>query len=301
MAIHPPIYQQTIRHVARVSGRGYWSGQRVTLTFRPTPVDTGIVFRRMDLPGKPTVCALASNRVDMHLRTKLVSGAAEVEMVEHVMAALYGMQIDNCLVECDACEMPGLDGSAGAIAIALQQAGVETQPALANVLVLDETLMVGDEQSHITACESNELKLELVYHLDYGPNSPIPSTTSFATLSPDEFLHHIAPARTFMSERDAKELQRLGVAKHVTFRDLLVFGSDGPIDNAMHFPDECSRHKLLDLLGDLALCGSRIFGTITAHKSGHNMNGRMAQLLRQRQIHPRKTMQQNLHSTSFAA
>jgi len=119
----------------------------------------------------------------MHLRTKLVNGAAEVEMVEHVMAALYGMQIDNCLIECDACEMPGLDGSAGAIAIALQQAGLETQSAPANVLVLVDTMQVGDQQSSITAHPADEMKLKLVYHLDYGPNSPIPSTTSMAVLS----------------------------------------------------------------------------------------------------------------------
>jgi len=296
------IYQQTIRHIARVSGRGYWSGQPVTLTFRPTSVDTGIVFRRMDLPGQPTVCGLASNRVDMHLRTKLVSGAAEVEMVEHVMAALYGMQIDNCLVECDACEMPGLDGSAGAIAIALQQAGLETQSAPANVLVLVDTMQVGDQQSSVTAYPADEMTLKLVYHLDYGPNSPIPSTTSMAVLSREEFLHHIAPARTFLSERDAEELQRLGIARHVTFRDLLVFGPNGPIDNALHFPDECSRHKLLDLLGDLALCGARIFGTINAHKSGHNLNGRMAQHMLQLQTQLRKpTPQEQPATASYAA
>jgi UDP-3-O-[3-hydroxymyristoyl] N-acetylglucosamine deacetylase len=297
-----PIYQQTIRHIARVSGRGYWSGQPVTLTFRPVPVDSGIVFRRIDLPGHPTVCGLASNRVDMHLRTKLVSGAAEVEMVEHVMAALYGMQIDNCLVECDACEMPGLDGSAGAIAIALHQAGLETQSTPANVLVLDDTMQVGDQLASITAHPADEMNLKLVYHLDYGPDSPIPSTTSMATLSREEFLHHIAPARTFLSERDAKELQRLGIARHVTFRDLLVFGPGGPIDNAMHFPDECSRHKLLDLLGDLALCGARVFGTITAHKSGHNLNGRMAQELLKLQTRQRKPTHQKLQAnTSYAA
>lgn len=296
------IYQQTIRHIARVSGRGYWSGQPVTLTFRPAPAETGIVFRRMDLPGHPTLRGLASNRVDMHLRTKLVCGAAEVEMVEHVMAALYGMQIDNCLIECDACEMPGLDGSAAAIAIALHQAGVSTQDVPAEVLMLDSKLEVGDQHSSVTAQPSSERALSLVYHLDYGSSSVIPSTTSMAILSRNEFLNHIAPARTFLSERDAKELQRLGIAKHVTHRDLLIFGADGPIDNALHFPDECSRHKLLDLIGDLALCGARVFGTITAHKSGHNLNGRMAQQLLQLKNQMRQPMQEPPRVTeSFAA
>ena len=298
----PVLYQQTICHIARVSGRGYWSGQPVTLTFRPAPVDTGIVFRRLDLPGQPTLRALASNRIDMHLRTKLVSGAAEVEMVEHVMAALYGMQIDNCLVECDACEMPGMDGSAAAIAIALNQAGVETQSTPANVLAIEDVLQIGDTQCSVTAHPAVERELTLVYHLDYGSGSPIPSTTSMAILSREEFLHHIAPARTFLSDKDAKELQRLGIATHVTYRDLLIFGAEGPIDNSLHFPDECSRHKLLDLIGDLALCGARIYGTITAHKSGHNLNGRMAMQLLQLRNHLRTPMQQQLLATrSFAA
>jgi len=273
------IQQQTLSHVAHVSGRGYWSGQPVSLTFRPAPPNTGIVFRRIDLPGKPVIRAVATNRVDTHLRTKLISGSADVEMVEHVMAALYGMEIDNCMVECDACEMPGLDGSASAIAIVLHQAGVHRQSVPARVLVIDQELHVGDHRCGVTARPSNERTLSLVYHLDFGPDSFIPSSTSMATLSANEFLHQIAPARTFLSERDANELQRMGLARHVTYRDLLVFDADGPIDNSLHFPDECSRHKLLDLIGDLALCGTRVYGTVVAHRSGHNLNGKMAQEL----------------------
>jgi UDP-3-O-[3-hydroxymyristoyl] N-acetylglucosamine deacetylase len=274
--MHSAIYQQTLSHIARVSGRGYWSSQPVSLTFRPAPPDTGIVFRRLDLPGKPVLRAIATHRVDTPLRTKLVSGSAEVEMIEHVMAALYGMQIDNCMVECDACEMPGLDGSAGAIALALHQAGVCRQAVPAKVLILEEELQVGDPRCGVTARPCTDSSLTLAYHLDYGPTSPIPSSTSMAKLTPAEFLHHIAPARTFLTDSDARELQRMGVAQHVTYRDLLVFGSNGPIDNSLYFPDECSRHKLLDLIGDLALCGMRVLGTIIAHRSGHNLNGRMA-------------------------
>jgi UDP-3-O-[3-hydroxymyristoyl] N-acetylglucosamine deacetylase len=269
-------YQQTIRHLARVSGRGYWSGRPVNLTFRPAPENTGILFRRVDLVAHPSVPGLASHRVDMHLRTKLVAGKAEVEMVEHVMAALYGMQIDNCIVECDACEMPGLDGSAAKIAIALDQAGIQVQSVPAATLVLSDTLRVGDSRSYITAGPASDGRLSLSYHLDYGKESPIPSTTSMSILSRDEFVHQIAPARTFLTERDATELQRMGLAGHVTHRDLLIFGTDGPIDNRLHYPDECSRHKLLDLIGDLALCGLRVCGAIHAHKSGHNLNGRLA-------------------------
>jgi len=271
--------QQTIAHVAHVSGRGYWSGQPVTLTFLPASPDTGIVFRRIDLPSRPSIPALAKHRIDTNLRTKLVYGDASVEMIEHVMAALYGMQIDNCIVECDASEMPGLDGSALAIALAIDGAGVQTQDDPAPVLQLAEPLEIGDERSYVSAVPNGQPQLSLLYDLDYGPESVIPSSTSMYTLSRSEFLTNIAPARTFLSQEDAAELQRRGVATHVTYRDLLVFGSHGPIDNSLHFPDECSRHKLLDLIGDLALCGVRVHGTICARRSGHNLNGRLAERL----------------------
>lgn len=271
--------QQTIGHVARVSGRGYWSGQPVTLTFLPAAPNTGIRFRRVDLPGEPTIPALASYRQDTNLRTKLVVGEASVEMVEHVMAALYGMRIDNCIVECDACEMPGLDGSAFAIAVALHEAGRRDQAIPAPKLIIDSVMHVGDERAGVVAKPASGSQLTLMYHLDYGNESVIPSTTSMAELSPHEFMHQVAPARTFLSEQDARELQNRGIAQHVTYRDLLIFGPNGPIDNSLHFPDECSRHKLLDLIGDLALCGVRLQGSIVARRSGHNLNGKMAHQL----------------------
>jgi UDP-3-O-acyl-N-acetylglucosamine deacetylase len=212
----------------------------------------------------------------------LVYQGTTVEMIEHVMAALYGMGIDNCIVECDACEMPAMDGSAIEMAIAIDQAGTRLQGMRAREICIDSLLRVGDDRSGVEAIPAAGMHasgLELRYHLDFGPKSVIPSSTSSYVLTPSEFLVNIAPARTFLSEHDAKELQRMGVAQHVTYRDLIVFGNDGPIDNTLRFPDECSRHKLLDLIGDLALCGARVRGTIIARRSGHNLNGRMAEHL----------------------
>lgn len=279
--------QQTLAHVTHVSGRGYWSGQKITLTFLPAEAGVGIRFRRVDLPGKPEIPALASYRSDAVLRTKLVHQGASVEMVEHVLAALYGMGIDNCIVECDAAEMPGLDGSAYAIALALFQAGTRRIDAPCVVHRIERESRIGDDRAHVQISpseQSGQSGLTLMYHLDYGKHSPIPSTSSTYLLSPDEFLHSIAPARTFLTIEDAEHLQRSGVAQHVTTRDLLIFGEFGPIQNQMRFPDECSRHKLLDLIGDLALCGMRIEGNVFAHRSGHQLNGRMAEFLMRSQL-----------------
>ncbi len=279
VTMQPIPYQQTIAHIARVSGRGYWSGEPVTVSLLPAATNTGIVFRRVDLTTRPSIPALASYRVDTNLRTRLECHGVSVEMVEHVMAALYGMQIDNCIVECDGSEMPGMDGSALPFALAIQNAGVTVQSELAEVLTIEDTLSVGDTQCGVLATPSGSPGLSMAYHLDFGPSSPIPSSSSMFEINANEFINSIAPARTFLSESDAKELQRRGIASHVTYRDLLVFGTHGPIDNTLHFLDECSRHKLLDLVGDIALCGVRIHGVISAHRSGHNLNGRLAERL----------------------
>lgn len=273
-------FQQTIEHVAHVSGRGYWSGKPITLTFLPAQVNTGIRFRRVDLPGRPEIEAVASNRRDTNLRTTLVGETAQVEMIEHVMSALYAMDIDNCIVECDATEMPGMDGSSLSFAVAIERAGVRRQAATTQSVSLSMPLRVGDDKQWIMAVPSNDPGLTVQYQLDYGPDSPIPATTTTFLLDRECYAEHISPARTFLSAADANALQSQGVASHVTYRDLIVFGPTGPIDNSLRYEDECSRHKLLDLIGDLSLSGLRIQGKIIAHRSGHILNGRMAEAIR---------------------
>jgi UDP-3-O-[3-hydroxymyristoyl] N-acetylglucosamine deacetylase len=278
--MHHLRFQQTIQHAAQVSGRGYWSSKPITLTFLPAPSNTGILFRRIDLEGRPEIEAIAANRRETNLRTTLVSDAAHVEMIEHVMAALYGLDIDNCIVECDAAEMPGMDGSAVAFALALEQAGTNRQTEVVEHLAISSPLRVGDDKNWVMAVPSADPGLTLQYQLDYGPDSSIPATTTTQLLERNNFSNTIAPARTFLTEHDARHLQMQGVASHVTYRDLVVFGPDGPIDNSLRFEDECSRHKLLDLIGDLALCGLRVQGKIIASRSGHILNGRMAEAIR---------------------
>ena len=274
-------FQQTIEHMAHVSGRGYWSGRPITLTFLPGVPNSGIVFRRVDLPGRPEIQSIASNRRDTSLRTTLVKDTFHVEMVEHVTAALYAMDIDNCIVECDGPEMPGLDGSALAFAVALEIAGMRKQHATAQEIELTMPLRVGNASQWIMAIPSSDPGLTIQYQLDYGPNNPIPASTTTYTLDRETFARSIAPARTFLSESEARGLQSQGVASHVTFRDLVVFGPNGPIDNSPRFDDECSRHKLLDLIGDLSLCGLRVQGKIIAHRSGHILNGTLAEAVQE--------------------
>lgn len=275
--MRPSRFQHTIRHTCHVSGRGYWTGCPVSLVFQPADPDTGIVFRRVDLPQQPLIHAVAANREDTSLRTRLRENECVVDMVEHVMAALYGLQIDNCLIDVNSSEMPGMDGSAMAFANAIHQAGTEVQPAHRMMRVIDRPVRIGDNQQWVMAMPSAYPSLSLEYRLDYGPKSPIGTATVATELDPESFRNNFAPARTFILQSEAEQLQAKGMARHVTYRDLLVFGDEGPIDNSLRFPDECARHKLLDLIGDLALCGYDVGGRVIACRSGHILNGKLAE------------------------
>ena len=274
--------QTTLTGPCTVTGRGYWTGQVNTLTFLPAPAGTGIRFVRADLPGRPAVLAVAENRESLPLRTLLKDGRCEVAMIEHVMAALYGMRIDNVEVHCTAAEMPGMDGSSLAYVLAIENVGRSELRVRRPTVVIREAFRVGSSQQWIQAepPQGKQDGLEVEYRLDYGAHSPIGRATYSTKLTEDNFYHAICSARTFIHQADAEALQAKGLATHVTNRDLLVFGPQGPIDNRLRFVDECARHKTLDLIGDLALCGVDLVGRITACKSGHQLNGQMAEHLR---------------------
>lgn len=275
-------FQHTLSRPCQVTGRGYWTSQPITLTFFPAAVDTGIQFVRTDLPRSPRVAAIADHRVDMSLRTRLASGSAVVDMVEHVLAALYGMQIDNVEIHCTSCEMPGLDGSSHAYALALESAGRTIQTKQRATYIIEQPLRIGQETQWISAAPAAVGSgLTIEYQLDYGPASSIGAGSFRTDVTEFNFINELAQARTFVTLREAELLQSKGLGQHVTPRDLLVFDDAGPIDNSLRFPDECPRHKALDLLGDLALAGFDLVGTIVAHRSGHQLNGRLAQLLRE--------------------
>ena len=281
--------QTTLAGPCTVSGRGYWTGQVNALTFLPAPAGTGIRFVRADLEGRPSVLALAEKRATMPLRTRLIQGRAEVDMVEHVMAALFGLGIDNAVVQCTTSEMPAMDGSSFAFALALQAAGTLQLSAPRQTLWIDRKLRVGDEMQWIEAEPLHDSgdgnpqpmnRLELEYQLDFGPHSPIARHNRSITLNPQDFFEQLSAARTFITAETAQLLQSRGLARHVTDRDLLVFGADGPVNNCLRYADECARHKLLDLVGDLALTGMDLVGRITASRGGHQLNGEMAASLR---------------------
>ena len=271
--------QRTIASPATVEGIGYWSGLDVCLEFRPAEPDSGIAFVRGDMAECPRIKATIANRTETPLRTTLRCGNAGVDMVEHVMAALAGLQIDNCEVWTDRQEMPGCDGSCLPFVEALCAAGIVEQQAVRKQRIIRDVIRLGDEKSYLEARPCRPARTVLRYELDYGSGNPIGRQSLEVVLSPKLFQTGLAASRTFLLEHEAVAIQAQGLGCRATFKDLLVFGPDGPIDNQLRFPDECVRHKLADMVGDLALAGCDLVGCFVACRSGHRLNAELVRAI----------------------
>jgi UDP-3-O-acyl N-acetylglucosamine deacetylase len=277
-------HQRTLAGAVSVPGVGFITGSRVTARFLPAAPHSGLTFRRVDLPGFPETPARAHCVSNTSRRTTLGPPETGVTLVEHVLATLAGLRIDNCTIELDGPEPPGLDGSADGFVDALLAAGAQNQSARRPIYAVEEgskpvvvrapgaTLAL-----HAPAGESTELHVS--YRLDYGPTSPISLQSHTVSVCPASFAFDIASCRTFLTEVEAAALRSQGIGQHLRAADLLVFNARGPIDNRLRFADEPARHKILDLIGDLALCGFDLAGHLVAFRSGHSLNVELSRLL----------------------
>lgn len=271
--------QQTLKSAVALSGQGLFAGAPVTATLRPAPAHSGITFRRSDLPGAPEIPASIDYVVDRPRRTSLRRGDASVEMVEHCLSALSGLGVDNAVVDVNAPELPAGDGSAANFVDAIRSVGTVPQQSAREPLVVREPITVRDGEAMVTALPAEGLDSEFLYVLDYGPTSPITRQVHSFTLSPAAYAEQIAPARTFSTLDEARAMWDRGFFKHLTTKEMLVIGDQGPVDNAYRLQDEPVRHKLLDMVGDLALVGRPLIGRFVAVRSGHALNHRLAREL----------------------
>ena len=228
-------HQATIRRPALVRGFGYWSGRDVAVEFHPAPENTGIVFVRTDLDGQPRVPASVLHRVQGPRRTTLVHDGCAVEMIEHVMAALYGLNIDNCEVHINRPEVPGVDGSSLPFVAALMNAGREEQSAVRQITKVQTTIRLGDDEHWILAEPVDHGGFELEYRLNYENCEAIGQQQFNAVHNRNLFVSEIAPARTFLLKSEADALQEQGLGHRVKYSDLIVFDTTGPIDNETAF------------------------------------------------------------------
>jgi len=246
----------------------------------PAGPDTGIVFIRTDLDGKPRVPASAEFVASTIRRTLLKRGLAEVGTVEHLLAAASGARVDNMIVELDGDEVPNMDGSAVRFYQIIKQAGALEQAAERPALFVNDPVTVQDGDVAMFALP-NDQGMSVTYTLDY--ESPLIETQSYAyNFTEETFARDIAPSRTFCLSTEVDELRKRGLGRGATYQNTLVVSEKGVIDNELRFPDEFVRHKVLDVLGDLSLLGADLYARIVAVKSGHSLNVKLARTLREK-------------------
>ncbi len=274
--------QQTIEREVEFAGRGLFTGHPVTVRLRPAPPDSGVTFIRADRTKRVAIPARLENLTKRARRSSLKNGTVEVETVEHCLAAVRGLEIDNLDIELDNSELPAGDGSSLAFVAALNDAGVVNQGVERRYYDIEETVRVTEGDAELVAWPGEHGKLDIVYELDYQPGAHLERQVFRFTLTREGFVNDVAPARTFVFDYEAEQLRKAGLGTHLGYKDVLVIGKSGPIENEFRFPDECVRHKVLDLVGDLMLMGAFVCGRIYARRSGHSLNHELVRALRTR-------------------
>jgi UDP-3-O-[3-hydroxymyristoyl] N-acetylglucosamine deacetylase/3-hydroxyacyl-[acyl-carrier-protein] dehydratase len=297
--------QRTISNPVSLSGTGLHTGTECTMTFKPAPINSGIKFVRVDLGGNPEIPAIAENVVDVSRGTTIGIGDAKVFTVEHVLAAIVGLQIDNITIELDGIEPPVIDGSSLPYVEALEKAGFEQQDAPKDYLIIDETVMYHNEERQVDIVALPLDSYRLTVMVDYQNPALGSQHTGLFNLE-KEFAKEFAPARTFCFLSEVEELADQGLikggdldnavvivdhklnqedldnlGKKIGLKQKFVLGEDGIMNNKkLRFRNEPVRHKLLDLMGDLALIGAPIKAQILAARPGHKANVEFAKQIR---------------------
>lgn len=276
--------QTTLRKPATLQGRGLFSGEPATLVMRPAEPGTGINFVR-EFEGKRSVIPARIEHVMLTARrTALRNGTLSVETVEHCLAACAGLGLRNAQIELtqsSSGELPMGDGSSSSFVEAIEEAGIEEQPGEVRPLIVTEPVQVQQGEATLAALPGPVDHLEIVYTFEAPPplGRQLFCFHLYDGSAADDFRRDVAPARTFIFEKEVQALHERGLGQHLSYSDLVVIGDAGPIENEFRFPDECVRHKVLDLIGDLSLVGRPVFGRLVAHKSGHELNHMLARKL----------------------
>ena len=271
--------QKTIRDPVKLAGKGLFGGQDATVTFHPAPEETGTVFVRTDIANASRIAAIAPNIAERSRRTSIKKGEVSIETVEHCLAAIHALEIDNVVVEVEGPELPAPDCSSAQYVTVLKQAGIVEQSNPRREFVIKKPICVNAGDATIYALPYTDGDLSITYDLDYSSHPGIGRQIYSYQLTPDSFETGMAPARSFLLEVEAKQFQARGIGTHIGPHEILVIDSDGPIKNTYRWPNECVRHKIVDLIGDLALVGRPVIGRIVAYKSGHALNQQLVRKL----------------------
>lgn len=271
--------QQTLKNSYFFEGKGLHTGTYAHMKVLPAPADTGIRFYRMDLENQPEVPALAENVTNTSRSTTISVGKAQVVTIEHIMSALTGLGVDNARIELDNQEVPILNGSAEPYVQAFQADGLEDQGVPRQYITLPLAIEVTDPRT------GSWVKIEPAdapsAHISVDFNSPVLGIQQAHWDEQTDYAKEIAPCRTFCFYKEIEPMLKGGLIKGGDLSNALVVTETGYMDNpTLHFPDECGRHKLLDLLGDFRLAGGYLNARITAFKPGHPINTKAAKAIR---------------------
>jgi UDP-3-O-[3-hydroxymyristoyl] N-acetylglucosamine deacetylase/3-hydroxyacyl-[acyl-carrier-protein] dehydratase len=271
--------QKTIKGEAKISGKGLFGGKETKVVFRPAPGDSGIIFVRTDIAEPVRINAVVTSIAERSRRTTLKKGSVSIETIEHCLAAVSALGIDNLIIEVDGPEMPAPDCSSVGYFRVLKRTGLIEQAEKRKEFVISEPVSITAGDASIYALPYVDDGLNITYDLDYGGHTGVGRQIFSCQVTPESFEKNLASARTFLFEAEAKQFQARGMGIHLSPRDILVISSDGPIKNSFRFSNECVRHKIVDLIGDLALVGRAVNGRIVAYKSGHSLNQELVRRL----------------------
>ncbi|HZJ94204.1 MAG TPA: UDP-3-O-acyl-N-acetylglucosamine deacetylase [Thiopseudomonas sp.] len=273
------IRQRTLKNIIRATGIGLHSGEKVYLTLRPAPVDTGIVFRRMDLDPVVEVPALAKNVGETTMSTTLIKDGVKVDTVEHLLSAMAGLGIDNAYVELSASEVPIMDGSAGPFVFLIQSAGLEEQDAPKKFIRILKEVTVSDGEKRATFLPFEGFKVGFEIEFDH-PVFEGRTQTACVDFSSTSFVKEVSRARTFGFMRDIEYLRTNNLALGGSVENAIVVDEDSVLnEDGLRYEDEFVKHKILDAIGDLYLLGKSLIGEFRGYKSGHALNNLLIRTL----------------------
>jgi len=271
--------QHTIEKEVGIDGIGLHTGKRVHLTVKSGLPNSGIFFKRVDLPGNPIISAHISKVTspDRRLRrTSVGENGVEVHTIEHMMAALAGLKIDNIVIEIDGEELPGLDGSILPFIDILSKAGIKEQNVKRKVITINSPVWAKEGNAVIIILPDN--KFSISYTLDYHNSFISPQHIKYVE-EDGNFIRGIADSRTFCLESEVEILRKMGLGKGANYDNTVVVGKDGPIAHKLRSKTEFAKHKILDLIGDLYLLKGALIGHVIAIRSGHSLNIKFLQKL----------------------
>ena len=273
------IRQRTLKNIIRATGIGLHSGEKVYLTLRPAAVDTGIVFRRMDLDPVVEIYALAKNVGETTMSTTLVKGDVKVDTVEHLLSAMAGLGIDNAYVELSASEVPIMDGSAGPFVFLIQSAGLEEQDAPKKFIRILREITVEDGEKRATFVPFEGFKVGFEIEFDH-PVFAGRTQTACVDFSSTSFVKEGSRARTFGFMRDIEFLRTNNLALGGSVDNAIVVDDNSVLnEDGLRYEDEFVKHKILDAIGDLYLLGKSLIGEFRGYKSGHALNNLLLRTL----------------------